>query len=197
VASHEQDGSFARDIALTEHAGTHVDAPSHFAPAGRHVDELEPSTLVRPAVRLDVRELVGDDGDFELPASALEAIEARDGVVPPGSVALVHTGWDRYLLDPARYGATSTSSFPGIGGDAARLLVERGVAGIGIDTLGIDPGRSTLYDAHHVTLPAGVWHVEGLVGLERLPARGAWIVVAPIPLVGGSGAPARVFALLP
>jgi kynurenine formamidase len=46
-------------------------------------------------------------------------------------------------------------------------------------------------------MPAGVWHAEGLVGLERVPIRGAWIVVGLLPVVDGSGAPARVFAVLP
>jgi kynurenine formamidase len=46
-------------------------------------------------------------------------------------------------------------------------------------------------------MPAGVWHAEGLVGLERVPTRGAWIVVGLLPVVDGSGAPARVFAVLP
>ncbi len=50
---------------------------------------------------------------------------------------------------------------------------------------------------HHTTLPAGLWQLEGLVGLERVPARGAWLVVAPLRLVDGSGSPARVFAILP
>jgi kynurenine formamidase len=116
---------------------------------------------------------------------------------PAGSAVLVHTGWDRYLDDPVRYGALEPTAFPGIGADAARLLVARGVVGIGIDTLGVDPGGSLRFAAHRITLPAGLWHVEGLTGLERVPLRGAWLVVGALPIVAGSGAPARVFAVIP
>ena len=77
------------------------------------------------------------------------------------------------------------------------LLVERGVAGLGIDTLGVDPGSSVDFPVHLTTLPAGMWHLEGLIELGRVPARGAWLVAAPLNLVDGSGTPARVFAILP
>jgi kynurenine formamidase len=190
---HETHGAYARDLALPEHAGTHLDAPVHFARDGAAAHELLLGALVRPAVRLDVRDRVGDDADHAVSAAEIEAIEAREGVIPPGSAVLVHTGWDRYAADPARY----AGAFPGIGEDAARLLAERGIAGVGIDTLGVDPGNAAGFAAHRVTLPAGIWHLEGLVGLERVPARGAWLVAAPLPIVDGSGAPARVFAILP
>jgi kynurenine formamidase len=82
-------------------------------------------------------------------------------------------------------------------GSAAELLVERGVAGLGIDTLGIDPGHARDFPVHHLTLGAGLWHLEGIVNLGALPARGATLVVGALRLVEGSGTPARVFALLP
>ena len=108
----------------------------------------------------------------------------------------MHTGWDRFLDDPDRY-AGAGPAFPGLAADAARLLVRRGVAGIGIDTLGVDPGGSRTFSVHRITSPAGIWHVECLVGLERVPPRGAWLVAGVIPVVAGSGAPARVFAIVP
>lgn len=195
---HDSGGAYARTLTLPEHSGTHLDAPVHFSRDGAAVDELPLGSLVRPAVRLDVRDLVGTDAGFTLTAAHVEAIEGDEGEVPAGSAVLVNTGWDRFALDPERYvGAAGSIAFPGIAEDAARLLVDRGVAGIGIDTLSIDPGSSTDYPAHRVTLPAGLWQLEGLTNLERVPARGAWIVAAVIPVVAGSGAPARVFAVLP
>ena len=108
---------------------------------------------------------------------------------------LVCTGWSAFLGDAGRY--VTDLRFPGVSSEAARLLVERGVAGLGIDTLGVDPGNSTDFAAHNTTLPAGLWHLEGLVNLELLPARGALLAVGAPLLVGGSGVPARPLALLP
>ena len=106
---------------------------------------------------------------------------------------LALTGWERYLDDAERYVG---GDFPGFGSSAAELLLERGVVGLGIDTLGVDPGAATDYPVHHLTLPAGLWHLEGLVNLAALPPRGALLVVGALKLVEGSGTPARVFALL-
>lgn len=194
----DSDGFYARDFTVPEHAGTHFDAPAHVAAAGQTVDQVAADVLVRPAVRLDVRSLCAGDPAFTLSAAQIESIEAAEGTVPADSVVLVCTGWDRYVEDSERYaGPSGTTAFPGIGEDAARLLVERRVVGVGIDTLGIDPGHVEPPVAHYVTLPAGVWHLEGLVGLGEVPARGAWLVVAPLRLERGSGAPARVYALVP
>jgi kynurenine formamidase len=195
---YDTDGMYARDLSLSEHSGTHLDAPAHFVRGGATVDEITIGALVRPAVCLDVRDLVGDDASFTVSAAMIEAIEVRDGLIPEGSAVLVCTGWDRYHGDTGRFrGPADSLAFPGLGPDAAHLLVGRGVAGIGIDTLSVDAGHATTFPTHHVTLPAGLWHLEGLTRLERVPARGAWLVAAAVPVVDASGAPARAFAILP
>jgi kynurenine formamidase len=195
-ADYDSDGAYSRYLSLPEHTGTHLDAPAHFARDGATVDALPLDLLVRPLVRLDVRALVGDDPSFTLSARDVVEIESTEGGIPSGCAVVVWTGWSR-LLGLPRYAGDGVLAFPGVGPDAARLLVERRVAGIGIDTLGIDPGHAADAPAHRVTMPAGLWHLEGLVGLERVPARGAWLVAAALPVVAGSGAPARAFAILP
>jgi len=197
VANYATEGSYSRELEVPEHAGTHFDAPAHFAPTGDRVDAIEIAALVRPAVKLDVRDVVNGDATVTIDAAAILELEDRDGTIEPGTAVLVHTGWDAFWHDPARYLGDPDPAFPGLSRDAAELLVERGVAGLGIDTLSVDPGHSLDLPVHHVTLPAGIWQLEGLVGLERVPPRGAWLVAAPLRLVDGSGAPARVFAILP
>lgn len=196
--TYERDGAYARDLVLPEHTGTHLDAPAHFDPAGRRVHEVPLAELVRPAAVLDVRPWVAGDPDAAVPGAAIEELEARDGTLARGCAVLVFTGWDAHVDDPERYlGRGGSPLFPGLSGEAAELLVRRGVVGIGIDTLSTDRGASSDLPVHRTTLPAGLWQVEGLVGLGRLPERGAWVVVAPLLLVDGSGTPARVFAVLP
>jgi kynurenine formamidase len=196
AGDYASDGCYFRDLDVPEHAGTHFDAPAHFAPGGARVDGVPVEALVRPLVKLDVRPWVDGDPSVAVGADAVLELERRDGLIQRGDAVLVHTGWDAYADDPARY-LGDPMSFPGLAGDAAALLVERGVVGIGIDTLSVDQGASTDLPVHTTTLPAGVWHLEGLVGLAAVPARGAWLVAAPIRLVDGSGAPARVVAIVP
>ena len=193
-------GSYARDLHLPEHSGTHLDAPSHFAPDGAHAADIPAQRLVAPCAVLDVRDRCHDDPGFTLEREDVEALERRDGPVEPGSAVLLWTGWEDHRGDTRRYlgGATEAElAFPGFGPSAAELLVERGAVGLGTDTLGIDPGHARDFPVHHLALGAGLWHLEGLVDLGAVPPRGATLVVGALRLVEGSGTPARVFALLP
>ncbi|HEY6779900.1 MAG TPA: cyclase family protein, partial [Thermoleophilaceae bacterium] len=126
-------------------------------------------------------------------------LEARDGRIERGGAALLLTGWDARADSAAAWfgdEAPRRLSFPGFGRSAAQLLIERGVVGIGVDTPGVDRGCDPTNPVHNTTLPAGVWHLEGLANLAALPARGALLVVGALKLVGGSGTPARVLALV-
>jgi len=197
LAEYDTGPGYLRELEIPEHAGTHLDAPAHFSPNGARVDAIPIATLVRPAVKLDVRPWINGDASALVDAAMIRELEDRDGAIEAGTAVLVHTGWDAFWDDPVQYIGDPGPAFPGLARDAAELLVERGVVGLGIDTLGVDPGSSTDYPVHLTTLPAGMWHLEGLIELARVPARGAWLVAAPLNLVEGSGTPARVFAILP
>jgi kynurenine formamidase len=135
-----------------------------------------------------------DDPDATLSEDDIAKYEAEHGDIGRGSAVFLRTDWGGPSADE-----NGTLRFPGFGVDAARTLVEeRGVYGLGIDTLGIDPGYASDFPVHReVTLPRSVWHVENLVGLDAVPAAGAWAVVG-VPKIGGaSGFPVRVLALIP
>jgi kynurenine formamidase len=200
VTEIETEGSFAQVLRAPEHSGTHLDAPAHFVAAGATVDQIPAEALVVPCAVLDVRERAASDPDFALEREDLALFEERDGPIDRGSAVLLATGWDAYRDDPGRYlgGADPGSlSFPGFGVGAAQSLMERGVVGIGTDTVSVDRGSDTEFPVHRMTLPAGLWHLEGLVGLGGLPPRGANLFIGALPLAGGSGAPARVLAMVP
>ncbi len=196
----EHDGFFARRVSFFEHSGTHFDAPCHFVAGKKTVDQIPASELVRPAVVIDISARIGNDADATLTLDEITAFESLYGVIPSGSVALLRTGWEEFNTDPIKYaGEPGNLRFPGFGMEAADYLVNtRGVVGLGIDTLGIDTGEASHFPVHsQISHPKGVWHLENLQNLKALPAIGAWIVVGVLPLVGGSGSPARVIALLP
>jgi kynurenine formamidase len=124
-------GSYARDLRLPEHSGTHLDAPSHFAPGGRHAADIPPERLVAPCAVIDVRDHCRDDAAFTLEREHVEEAEQRDGPIEPGSAALLWTGWEDHRDDPDRYlgGPTEADlAFPGFGVSAAETLLERDVA---------------------------------------------------------------------
>src|SRR5713101_7930733 len=101
------------------------------------------------------------------------------------------------VLDARAEAAKGRMHFPGFSVEAAKRLIERRVNGLGCDTLSVDYGASGNFEVHRLTLGAGLYHLENLADLSELPESGAFLVVAPIKLEGGSGGPVRVFALLP
>jgi kynurenine formamidase len=189
------DGYYARRIDLHEHTGTHFDAPAHFVEGGATVDEIAAGRLVVPARVVDVSGQASENPDYAVTADDIRAMERKHGDLAPGEALLALTGWDMHLADPARY--VGDLCFPGFGADAAELAVERGLAGIGIDTLSVDRGCDETYPVHLAALGGGLWQLEGLVGLDLIPVVGAMLIVGVPPLVGASGFPARVLALVP
>jgi kynurenine formamidase len=199
-ATPEKDGYFARSFWTLEHYGTHMDAPAHFPLGKEYLDQIPVQHLFAPAVVIDVRDEVGKEPDYRLRVMRVEKWEALHGRIPAGAVVLLRTGWASRWPDQARYrnmDAAQVMHFPGFSVEAARLLIERGAVGLGIDTLSIDYGPSKDFEVHRVTLPAGLYQLENLANLDQLPDAGAFLISAPIKLEGGSGGPVRVFALLP
>jgi kynurenine formamidase len=188
----ERDGAFTRRVTLDEHSGTHFDAPSHFVAGAAHVADVPADHLVRPLHVIDLSQESSDDPDAALAPSHIEAHESVHGRIPAGSAVFLRTDWlEDKRLEPLR--------FPGFGVAAAEMLAaERGVVGLGIDTLGVDPGIAADFPVHRdVTLPRGIWHVENLTNLVAVPPVGAWTVVGVPSIAGASGFPARVLALVP
>src|SRR5271156_3778551 len=200
VATPAKDGYFARSFWTLEHYGTHLDAPAHFPPGKEYLDQIPVEHLFAPAVVIDVREEAGKDPDYRLRVMRVEKWEALHGRIPAGAVVLLRTGWCARWPDQARYrnmDSAGVMHFPGFSVEAARLLIERGAVGLGIDTLSIDYGASKDFEVHRVDLPAGLYNLENLANLEQLPEGGAFLVSRANKPGGGPGGPVRVFALLP
>jgi kynurenine formamidase len=198
-ASVEKDGYFTRSFWMLEHYGTHLDAPIHFPPGKTTVDQIPAQRLFGTAVVLDVRADGEKDPDYQLPGARIEEWEKRNERIPGGAIVLLRTGWASRWPDAKRYrnqDANGTMHFPGFSAGAVRALIARGVSGIGCDTMSADYGASKGFEVHRVALGAGLYQLENLADLSALPEAGAFLIVAPIKLEGGSGGPVRVFALL-
>jgi len=199
-ASIEKEGYFTRSFWMLEHYGTHLDAPAHFPPGKTTVDQIPVKQLFGPAVVIDVRAESRKDADYLLGAARVEEWEKLHGRIPEGAIVLMRTGWASRWPDVQKYrnqDAQGKMHFPGFSPEAAKLLIERKVSGLGCDTLSIDYGVSSDYAVHRLALGAGLYHLENLADMSELPETGAFLIVAPIKLEGGSGGPVRVFALLP
>jgi kynurenine formamidase len=199
-ATFEKDGYFTRSFWMLEHYGTHMDAPAHFPHGRATLDKLPIEHFFGMAAVIDVRDEVAKDSDYRLTMERVLQWEAAHGHIPPGSIALLRTGWASRWPDQVRYrnmDRNGVMHFPGYSVEAAKLLVARGVAGLGIDTLSVDYGPSKDFEVHRAILPLGAFNLENVANLDDLPESGAFIIAAPIKLEGGSGGAVRIFGILP
>jgi kynurenine formamidase len=199
VVTIEPDGYYMQKWHLIEHIGTHVDAPGHFIPDGRLAPDLKPSELIVQAVVVNIADRAARDPDTVVTVDDLRAFERRHGRIPRDSAVLMDSGWAAKIGDVTAYrGAPlpeETLHFPGFGAEATEwLLRHRRIRALGVDTLSIDPGISEEFETHLTLLGADRYGVENLKNLDRIPRRGATIMVGLIPYEEGSGGQARVFA---
>ncbi|GAA3436931.1 cyclase family protein [Kutzneria kofuensis] len=189
------------NIRLSEHTGTHFDAPSHWL-SGKNtqdVSQVPPQRLVAPAAVIDLSEDVARDPDFLLRREHIEAWIAEHGPLPDGGWLLYRTGWDARGADPQAF--INGRHTPGVAEDCARWIAEETpVIGLGVETVGTDAGLAGEFEqpfpCHWFLHGAGKYGLTQLRNLALLPPTGAVVVASPLPIVGGSGSPTRVLALV-
>ena len=116
--------------------GTHIDAPSHFIKDGKNVADIELRDLFTPCCVVDIS--LKRSESLMLSVKDLKDYEASYGKIPKGALVIGYTGWQEFWKDPVKYRNPSEAGgllFPGFSKEAAEFLVDRRVAGIGIDTL--------------------------------------------------------------
>lgn len=195
-----QGPAYWNNIRLSEHTGTHFDAPVHWpsGKAGLDVARVPAEHLIAPAVVVDATEAVARDPDYLLTRAAVQAWCEHHGPLPDGGWLLYRTGWE-HRAGPGFLGGGHT---PGIAPDCARWLAEdTPVRGIGVETVGTDAGQAAGFDppfpCHWYLHGAGKYGLTQLRNLGRLPVTGTTLIAAPLPIANGSGSPARVLALVP
>jgi kynurenine formamidase len=193
----------AGEFTTSEHGGTHMDSPIHFAQGKWTLDQVPVANLVAPACVIDIAAKAAQDRDYRASRDDIVNWEQAHGTIAAGSIVVFRTGWGKHWPNRKEYlgndvpGDVSNLHFPGIAREAAELLVERGVHGVGIDTASLDYGPSTDFIAHQTLNRANIYGIENIANAERLPATGATLFALPIKIAEGSGGPARVIALLP
>jgi arylformamidase len=168
------DSSNVSTLHMSAHAGTHVDAPSHFFDGRAGADALSLDLLIGRARVLEVTSHHGI-GPSELSGVASEDIRV-----------LLKTPNSR-LWRSTRFHA----DYVGVTEEGARFLVERGVKVLGVDYLSVEEYRKSGAPAHHVLLGGGTIVIEGLDLSEVEPGTYEMFCL-PLRVVGSDGAPARV-----
>jgi len=182
----------AQSFALQAGAGTHMDAPAHCMPGGTTIDKLSPDKLFAPAIKIDISDRAHER--YSLSQEDILTWEQEHSVVPTGSIALIYTGWEKHWNNPDRY--RNELVFPAVSAEAATLMRDRGIIGLGIDTLSPDRPESGFL-VHQTLLHAGIYIVENVANAHQLPSTGAYVSVMPLKIVGGTESPVRLVGFIP
>lgn len=192
------------NIHMSEHTGTHFDAPIHWVTgrdvANGSIDAIDPAAFIGPVCVIDCTGGVAQDEDFTLEPAHIDAWEGAHGPIPPGAWVLMRSDWSQRrgaeYLNLREDGAHS----PGPSPAAVRALVDRGIIGFGTECVGTDAGQAAHFDppypAHALLHGAGRFGLQCLRNLDQLPPSGAVLICPPLKIKGGTGSPLRVLALV-
>jgi len=187
-----------------EHTGTHFDAPNHWVTGKDNADiaSVPVTRLIAPAAVLDFSAQVAANPDYLIEIDDIRAWESDHGPLPDGGWLLVRTGWDARTSQQEAINADDSGPHsPGLSADCARWVAdESAVIGMGVETVGTDAGAAHSFDpafpCHSALMGSNKYGLTQLQNLAQLPPTGAVLIAGPLPIVTGSGSPARVLALV-
>ena len=158
---------------MSTHGGTHADAPFHYDPMGKPIDEVDLGNYIGPARLIDGRHW-GLRVTPELLRPHL--VDAPPRILLRTYEHFPHGAW--------------VSAFTSVTAEAIQLLAKAGVRLIGVDAPSLDPQDSKTMAAHKAVRNAGMNILEGLV-LDDVPAGDYELIALPMRCVGLDAAPVR------
>lgn len=183
----EKDGWNATTIELYSHSGTHMDAPVHFGVDGPTIDQIPLENLMGYARILDLTGI--------LPSALIQVSDLgplREHL-KAGDSLIIHTGWSQYAKTSIE---KYRNELPRISEELANWLVEKGIKMIVVEP----PSVANVNDLqevtriHRILFSGKIIIVEGVCNLEQIGADEVELMVLPLKIGGGDGAPARVIA---
>ncbi|MDE4141479.1 MULTISPECIES: cyclase family protein [Rhodobacterales] len=209
ISEYDEDGPFFawNWMKLGEHTGTHFDAPHHWI-TGKdfeegYTDTLDVQRLIAPVNVLDFSKECGEDSDFLLTIDHVKAWEAEHGEIKAGEWVVLRSDWDQYADDEAKFlNADETGPHtPGPTAEVIQYLVDKDIVGWGSQCIGTDAGMAggmtPPFPAHNLLHANNRFGLASLANLDKLPAKGAILIAAPLKIQRGTGSPIRALALVP
>lgn len=184
------DHSAHAQIILSEHSGTHVDAPCHFFMGAKTIDELPLDTFSGPGRCIDVRHVGSGQAVSD---QHIIQFENQYGTLSEGDVVLFCFGFDAFW-GVGKAGRRYSAAWPGVSGDAADILVQRKVRAVGTDAISIDASGDPASPAHRALLGAEIPVYENLTGLDHILRKPFQFYGVPLRIGGGTGSPVRAWA---
>ena len=177
------DGFAEKKLTMYSHTGTHMDAPAHMIAGGKTLDSYPITQFTGQTFMLDVRNVQGRKINLDFLLEYTLEIELADFLI-------LHTGWSSHWGSDTYF-----SDFPTMTAEAAGWLAQRGLKGVGLDAISIDPVGND-YSNHLQILGADMLIVENLTNLHQLPAKFTFFCM-PLRIEKSDGSPIRAFGMIP
>jgi DNA-directed RNA polymerase III subunit RPC1 len=189
---------FTQILVISEHNGSHVDAPIYIHRGTKSIDKLPCGHLIAPYKKYDLTSFNPEAGK-NIDLEQIRKIEIKDGLSPePGDIVLLQFGWDRYYLPDSKVLFEKdwhAANVPGITEEVMEYFAHRRIRAIGSDApstaaayteskIGSLPGRERHF------LPNNILPMSGFVNMGRAPAVGLFMAI-PLKIKNGSGSPIR------
>ncbi len=171
--------------------GTHMDAPAHCFPQAKTIEQIDLNTLITQCYVIDVAKQSHED--FSINALEIKKFIEVHGAIAENSLVIFHTGWGKFWQQPHRY--HNEYRFPYLQSDAAEMLLEYNIAGLGIDTLSPDRKDSD-FPVHRLMLGAGKYIIENVAHADKMPSIGGYSIALPMSIADATEAPIRLVGIV-
>lgn len=180
-------------LSLSDHAGTHVDAPCHFNPDQNapSIDQVPLENFYTEAICLDLSHV---PLKHQITVAEMEEALAKSGeVIKPRDTVLLHMGVNMRLFGKPGY----LHDFPGLHVDAVHWLADKGILMFGVEAVSPAPEGEPNFKAHLACAERGITHIECLWNLDKLVGKRRFRFIGfPLKIRGGTASPIRAVAVL-
>lgn len=183
LANIEKDGFTAKDLHLSSHIGTHMDAPAHMISGGKTLDQFLISKFTGSACIIPFSD---DDIDGQ---DKLEYLSQFEDMIKESDFVILYTKWSE------KWGTEEYFfNFPALDKNSAEYLASFYLSGIGIDAISIDVYDSENYEAHHELLNNEMVIIENLCKLDQIRPQQFKFSAFPLLISDSDGSPVRAMA---
>lgn len=189
------DTSCHYQLTMSEHSGTHFDAPLHFISEGPYhygIDQVPLEAVIGRALAISATSI---EPCGLVTQEFIAWWERQHGDIQSGDIVLFHFGWDR-RWNRRPEGTSFLRDWPGLSREASEYLVSKRVKVVASDALSIDSYTSSDFPAHYTLLGNGVLIGENFANLGVLPPSSLFMAF-PLKIKEGSGSPIRAVAFVP
>ena len=182
ISTIKKDGFAEHQLTITSHTGTHIDAPAHVIDGGNTLDNLPIDSFVGTGLCLSI------ENNKTISTSHITALHKELRTI---DFLLIYTGWSK-KWNSVEY----QQNFPVFSTEAAKMLTQYNLKGIGIDTLSPDPVDSVDIPVHKIFLEKDILIIENLTNLDLLTGHRFLFHAMPLKTRDADGAPVRAFAII-